>query len=348
MFLVFYSTVCYNKKKVRREFMRFAVIGTGWIADSYIEGTKIAGGWELAGVCSRKKETGLAFLEKYGLSTVFCSTEELAASDIPAVYIASPNAFHFEQAKTLLLAGKHVICEKPVTVTPEGCAELQKIAAEKGLIFLEAIMMRHLPQRKIVEGALAQLGRITAVRIDYSQLSSKYPAYLRGELPNIFNPKMAAGSLMDLGVYCVYPAVNWFGAPEEVRAFASFLPTGADESCAAVLRYPDKVVQLGCSKTGQSRLGTEIIGDSGTLVIDSISQLTGVRLFDKSGKASELVGQVEKNVLMSGEAADFLRYITNPESRKEYEEDSRLALEVSRVMAEIRRQAGIRFEEGIR
>ena len=106
-------------------------------------------------------------------------------------------------------------------------------------------------------------------------------------------------------------------------------------------------MQLGCSKTGQSRLGTEIIGDNGTLVIDSISQLTGVRLFDKSGKAFELVGQVEKNVLMSGEAADFLRYVTDPESCQEYEEDSRLALEVSRVMAEIRQQAGIRFEEGI-
>ncbi len=329
--------------------MRYAVIGTGWIAGSYIEGAAIAGNWELAAVCSRKRETGLAFGRKYGVETVFTSVEELAASDIPAVYIASPNALHFPQARLLLEAGKHVLCEKPITATSAGCAALQELAAAKGVILLEAIMMLHLPQRRAVEQALGQIGRITSARIDFSQLSSKYPAYLRGELPNIFNPQMATGSLMDLGVYCVYPALCWFGKPERVSASAAFLPTGADESCAAILTYPDKLVILNCSKTGQSRLGTEIIGDEGTLLIDSVSKLTGVSLVPQDGSRTELVGEIEKSVLMSGEAADFFRYITRPEeSKEEYARCTALAREVSAVMEEIRRQAGIRFEEGIR
>lgn len=328
--------------------MRYAVIGTGWIAGSYIEGADIAGNWELAAVCSRRRETGLAFGQKYGVEKVFTSVEELAASDIPAVYVASPNALHFPQAKLLLEAGKHVLCEKPLTATAAGCAQLQELAAKQGVVLLEAIMMLHLPQRRVIEEALGKIGRITSARIDFSQLSSKYPAYLRGELPNIFNPKMATGSLMDLGVYCVYPALTWFGRPERIAASAAFLPTGADESCAAVLTYPDKLVTLTCSKTGQSRLGTEIIGDEGTLVIDSISKLTGVSLAAKDGSRTELAGEVEKNVLMSGEAADFYRYITRPEeSREEYARCTALAHAVSSVMEEIRRQAGIRFEEGI-
>lgn len=331
--------------------MRYAVIGTGWIVDSYIEGAALAGGWELAAVCSRSREKGLAFGSKYGVSTVYTAPEELAADpSIEAVYIASPNCLHYAQSRTMLLAGKHVLCEKPVTVLPKECEELQVLAAEKGLIYLEAIMMLHLPQRQAVLDALPALGQITSAHLDFSQLSSKYEAYLRGELPNIFNPKMATGSLMDLGVYCVYPALDWFGFPRHITAAADFLPTGADGSCAAILEYPDKLVTLGCSKVGQSSLGSEILGDNGTLAIDSISQLARIQLYQNDGTSRSIVGSYEKNVLMSGEARDFLRYITCPgETREEYAYASRLSLDVCRVMAEIRRLAGIRFpgyEEG--
>ena len=104
--------------------MRYAVIGTGWIVDSYIEGAQLAGGWELAAVCSRNRQHGLDFAGKYGVATVYTTPEELAADPtIQAVYIASPNAFHYPQSKLMLSAGKHVLCEKPITVLPEQCAE---------------------------------------------------------------------------------------------------------------------------------------------------------------------------------------------------------------------------------
>lgn len=324
--------------------MHYAVIGTGWIVDSYIQGAALTGKWELAAVCSRSRGKGLQFGSNYGVSTVYTSVEELAADPaVEAVYVASPNRFHYEQSKLLLNAGKHVLCEKPITVSPEECEELQQLAAAKGLIYMEAIMMLHLPQRQAVLDALPQLGRITSAHFDFSQLSSKYPALLRGELPNIFNPKMATGSLMDLGVYCVYPALDWFGEPEKINASARFLPTGADESCTAIFEYPDKLLTLTCSKTGQSHLGSEILGDRGTLVIESISKLTGIRLF--TGNDSRLIwDDEEKPTLMSGESMDFYRFIKDPEgTQKEYERASKLSLSVSRTMEKIRRLSGIRF-----
>lgn len=326
--------------------MHYAVIGTGWIVDSYIQGAALTGKWELAAVCSRSREKGLRFGSNYGVSTVYTSVEELAADPaVEAVYVASPNRFHYEQSKLLLNAGKHVLCEKPITVSPEECEELQQLAAAKGLIYMEAIMMLHLPQRQAVLDALPQLGRITSAHFDFSQLSSKYPALLRGELPNIFNPKMATGSLMDLGVYCVYPAFDWFGEPEKINASARFLPTGADESCTAIFEYPDKLLTLTCSKTGQSHLGSEILGDRGALVIESISKLTGIRLF--IGNGSRLIwGDEEKPTLMSGESMDFYRFIKDPEgTQKEYERASKLSLSVSRTMEKIRRLSGIRFPD---
>ena len=132
------------------------------------------------------------------------------------------------------------MCEKPIVTAPEQFDELCAFAAEKGLVYMEAIMMRYLPAREILHKAMGQIGRISAARFDFSQLSSRYPALLKGEVPNIFNPAMAAGSLMDLGVYCVYPAIDLFGEPERVRASAGFLSTGADGFGSACLSYPER------------------------------------------------------------------------------------------------------------
>lgn len=325
--------------------VRYAVIGTGWVVDSYIAGAAMTGQWELAAVYSRKYETGFAFGEKYGVSTVYTDLNQLAASDIPAVYIASPNVLHYEQAKVLLQAGKHVLCEKPVTVTPSQCAALQQLAMQQGVIFLEAIMLMHLPQRHIVQKAIQGLGRITSAHFAFTQLSPHYDEYLRGGLPNIFNPHMATGSFMDIGVYCVYPAVAWFGMPDSVQAAASFLPSGADESCGVLLKYRDKLVTLNCSNTGNSPCASEIVGERGCLTFSSISRLTGIRQMDSQGHMQELVGEIEKNVLMRSEAEDFYRYITDPQAAEEYRSCAEHSLQVCVLMQKIRRQAGILFPE---
>ena len=89
---------------------------------------------------------------------------------------------------------------------------------------------------------------------------------------------MAGGCLMDLGIYCVYAALDLFGKPESVCTAASLLPTGADGSGGSLWTYPGTGVSLSYSKTGQSRLGSEIIGDQGTVVLESVSKLTGIRI----------------------------------------------------------------------
>jgi predicted dehydrogenase len=325
--------------------IRFGVVGTGWIADAFLAGSKIAGGLTFAAVVSRSRETGLAFAQKYGVDTVFTDCLAMAESNvIDAVYIASPNSLHYEQCQLFLEHGKHVLCEKPAAVTSRELAKLQQIAKEKDLVYLEAIMMMHLPQRRLVEQALLKIGKITSARIDFSQLSSKYPKLLAGELPNIFNPQFATGCLMDLGVYCVYPAVDFFGIPARTKTSAAFLATGADGSGSSIFCYPDKEVLLSYSKVGQSRLGSEIIGDRGTLLIESISCLTGMKIVYSDGSEEPVYGSAEKAELMSGEAADFRRFIEDPDHcRMEYRICRERSLTVCRLMEEMRAEAGIRF-----
>ena len=90
--------------------LRFGTIGSGWIADEYIHGAKDSGLWELTAVYSRTQERAAAYAKQHGAKHAFTNLEEMAASDVlDAVYIASPNAFHYEQAKLFLEHGKHVI-----------------------------------------------------------------------------------------------------------------------------------------------------------------------------------------------------------------------------------------------
>ena len=323
--------------------VKFAVIGTGWIAEEFVKGTELVEGLKFSAVYSRSKEKGKAFAEPFGGAEVFDDINALAKSDVDAVYIASPNSLHYEQSRLMLQNGKHVICEKPITVEPEEFEELRALAQEKGLVYMEAIMYMHLPARKTLKKALENLGEITTAHFDFSQLSSKYPALKKGELPNIFNPKFATGCLMDLGIYCVYPALDLFGEPKKITSTAGFLSTGADGYGTTVFDYENKQVTLTFSKVGQSRFGSQIFGDNGTISTPSISKLVNVSYFDNDGNETALTPDTEKHVLMSYEAQSFYNYITNPETRQELESINDLTLAVSKAMKIIREKTGIKF-----
>lgn len=322
--------------------MRYGVIGTGWIAKSFIDGAKQLCSADFEAVYSRTAEKGGKFAEENGIKKVYTNLEEFANGDFDAVYIASPNSLHYEQSKLMLESGKHVICEKPITVEPSELEELQSLAAKNGLIYIEAIMYMFNPARKLLKDAVEKIGRITSAHLDFSQLSSKYPAYLRGELPNIFNPVFATGCLMDLGVYCVYPALDIFGLPKKITACAHFMESGADGSGNSAFLYEDKLINLTYSKLGQDRLGSQIFGDEGTITIESVSKLTNINLYDNSGNCTQIIGDVPKETLMGYEAVAFEEFITNPDDPY-YKTVSERALQVSRAMKEIREKSGIKF-----
>ncbi len=322
--------------------MRYGVIGTGWIAKSFIDGAREVCGSEFSAVYSRTAESGNKFAAENKIGKVYTDINEFAKGDFDAVYIASPNRLHYEQSKLMLESGKHVICEKPITVEPEELEELQALAEKNGLIYVEAIMYMFNPARELLREAIGKIGKITSAHFDFSQLSSKYPAYLRGELPNIFNPALATGCLMDLGIYCVYPALDLFGMPEKITACAHFMESGADGSGTAGLLYSDKLITFTYSKLGQDRLGSQIFGDEGTIRIESISKLINMHLVNNNGESQEIIGDVAKEKLMGYEALGFEKFIVNPNDEY-YQVTKQRALQVSQIMKQIRDICGIKF-----
>jgi len=323
--------------------MNYAVIGTGWIAESYVRGTRLSENINLTAVYSRTYEKGLDFGNKFGCSNIYTDLNDFAKADeFDSVYIASPNVFHYSQSKLMLENGKNVICEKPATVTPEQLTELYDLAESKGLIFTEAMMMAYNPVSEKIAEAIKKIGEVHSAHFDFSQLSSKYPAYKRGELPNIFNPEMATGCLMDLGCYCVYAASYFFGMPESIMAHSVFLDTGADASTSAILSYKDLDVSVTSSKIGQDYAGSQIIGDLGTIRIESISKLINAEIIYNDGTRENLCGDVPKEVLMQYEAEAFRKFIENYEQNENtYLTAKRNSLNTCILLQEIREKSGI-------
>lgn len=322
--------------------INIGTVGTSGICESFIEGLKLAGGYKLNAVYSRGEKTGKAFATKHNCDNVFTDLTKMAAWDgIDAVYIATPNLFHFEQSKLFLENGKNVICEKPITTNADEYIELKKIADNNKLIYMEAIIPIHTDHYRDVKAAVAAIGNITAAKLDFFQRSSRLDAFLRGEHVNIFDMSLHAGTLMDLGVYCVYAAVDLLGVPKNIYASAHYLKNGADGSGAALFEYDNFSATLSYSKICQGGTASEIIGEKGSVIIERVSQYAGVTLL-KDGKETKVAGFFSKAELMSGEAKKFASYITDLAGySKDYEKASDMCLSVHKCMDEIKRKAKI-------
>lgn len=330
-------------KNEKRHKMRIATIGTSWITDSFIKSSAYVPETEIYAVYSRDIEKAEKFASEHNVNLYYNSLDDMLKNDkIDAVYIASPNYAHFEQAKKCLESGKHVICEKPAVVTSEQLKELYTVAESKNLIFLEAMKSMHSDGLSIILDEIKNIGDIKTAHIDFSQLSSKYPAYKRGEKPNIFNPELCTGALMDLGVYCVYFALELFGSPEKVVTHSDFLPSGADYSGSLIFVYPDKTVTVTYSKVANGFVPSKILGENGAITVKSVSKLTGVSRYYNDGDVTELYPTVDENLVMSKEIEAFVNF-SKGENLTYYDYCREISLDVCKIMENIRKENNFGF-----
>ncbi|MBE6806223.1 MAG: Gfo/Idh/MocA family oxidoreductase [Ruminococcaceae bacterium] len=322
----------------------FAVIGTSNITYEFVSAALNTGRYSLKAVYSRTYEKGSEFAAKFGCKKVFTSLLDLANDkSISTVYVASPNAVHYEQCKLILEHSKNVICEKTITGTPQEFLELKEIADKNGVIIVDAIMSRYSVGREPIKYAIGKIGNIIRARIDFSKISSRYYNFLNGEDVNIFNMKLGGGALMDLGVYCVYAALDLLGIPQSISAKATFLRGGADGEGTAVFRYDGFEAVLTYSKIADSTVASEIIGENGTVKIGQISQFIDASLVT-ANHTEKLVGMAQKIDVMMGEAVAFANLIEfGAKNAKTYKDISQLTYNVLLFMEEIKLAANIKY-----
>lgn len=249
--------------------MKLALLGTGMIVKEVLPVLTEIDGIELAGILStpRSLERAKELADEYliGLATSDYA-DILTSSAIDTIYIGTPNHTHYAYAREALLAGKHVICEKPFTLTLSEFEDLVAIAEQNNLMLLEAITNQYLGNFHYIKDHLSQLGEIKIVECNYSQYSSRYDAFKRGEIAPAFNPDMGGGALRDLNIYNIHLLVGLFGKPEEVFYLPN-MERGVDTSGVLVLDYKNfKAVAIG-AKDCSAEIKSTIQGDKGSIAI---------------------------------------------------------------------------------
>lgn len=266
--------------------IRLGTIGSGVIVHSILDNVSRTPGIRLEAVYSRSREKGEALAEKYGAAKVYTDMDAfLADEDVDLVYIATPNLLHYPQAKKALLAGKHVLLEKPFCTKLEHAKELVQIARERDLILADAVPTAFLPNLQVLREHLPKIGKIKLVMGNYSQYSSRYDQVLAGEKPNIFNPEYAGGCLMDINFYNVYLNVALFGKPKNARYHPNLYPGLADTSGVMVMQYDGFVSTNTGAKDTWGVNFFQIEGEKGYIYIpDGPQRLLEVRVVTKSGE----------------------------------------------------------------
>ena len=324
--------------------VNFAVIGTNFITDRFLEAAGTVDGFRLKAVCSRTVERAEAYAAKQGAERIFTDPEALArCGEIDAVYVASPNSLHASQSIRMMEHGKHVLCEKTIASNSRELSQMIAAAERNQVILLEAMRSIHSPGFAAIRESLPRLGTLRRVMFTFCKYSSRYDRFKRGIVENAFNPSLSNGALTDIGVYCVHPLVALFGAPENLVSTGTILPGSIDGQGTILADYGTMQAQLLYSKISDSSLPSEIQGEDGTMLIHRIQDPQAVCIRYRDGSEENLpIPQVQNN--MCYELRAFLSLMEKGQVRHPYLEYSRMALE---LMDKVRFQQGIRFPADI-
>jgi D-xylose 1-dehydrogenase (NADP+, D-xylono-1,5-lactone-forming) len=250
---------------VSDEPVRWGILSTAHINRLVVPPAQASEKVELVAVASRDASRAEAYAREWGIERAFGSYEALLEDrDVEAVYISLPNALHCPWSIRALEAGKHVLCEKPLSRRAADVEDAFDAAERAGRILMEAFMYRHHPQTRKLKELVAggAIGNLRLVRAAFS--------FTMSDLENVrMLPDVEGGGLMDVGCYCVSGARLLAGEPERVYGEQVVGPTGVDVVFSATMRFPQGVVgELDCGLVLPERDELEAIGDGGSAFLD--------------------------------------------------------------------------------
>jgi D-xylose 1-dehydrogenase (NADP+, D-xylono-1,5-lactone-forming) len=245
--------------------VKWGILSTADINRKLIPGAHASAKVDLAAVASRDQARADEYARRWEIPHAYGSYEALLADpSIEAVYISLPNTLHCDWSIRALEAGKHVLCEKPLSRHPHDVAAAFDAAERTGRHLMEAFMYRHNPQTKRLQELVAggAIGELRLVRSTFS-----YSLYDEDNIR--LRPEVEGGALMDVGCYCVSASRLLGGEPESVHAQAWFGPTGTDWVTTATLRFPgDVLAAFDCGTAMVDRDELEAIGSEGSVFLD--------------------------------------------------------------------------------
>lgn len=331
--------------------IRWGILGAGGIAAAYVTdllGSQGMGpegreaGLSVVAVGSRDLATARGFADRFGIPTAHGSYADLVADpSVDAVYVATPHVFHREQALLAISAGKHVLVEKPFTVNAAEAREVFAAAERAGVIALEAMWTRFLPQnhrlREILRSGL--LGELRLFTGTHAQALPSDPRH------RLNDPALGGGALLDLGVYPVAFALDVLGVPTGVHASGVLSDQAVDARVAAVFDHEGGARSMIYSALDlRMHNSARIDGSLGRIEIDDAFYVpSGFTVYDDDNRVIDRYASDERGLRgMQHQAWELARLVESG-----WDDDAPLApgdtIAVAATMDEIRRQIGVRY-----
>ncbi|HFI0862007.1 TPA: Gfo/Idh/MocA family protein [Streptococcus suis] len=211
---------------------KWATLGTGVIANELVQALQAMGG-NLYSVANRTYGKGVEFAQKYGIEKVYQEIDDVFEDpEVDIIYISTPHNTHINYLRKALKAGKHVLCEKSITLNSEELAEAIQLAEENQVILAEAMTIFHMPIYRQLSEVVAS-GKLG----DLKMIQMNFGSYKEYDMTNrFFNKNLAGGALLDIGVYAL-SFVRWFMTekPNQVLSQVKLAPTGVDEQVGILL-----------------------------------------------------------------------------------------------------------------
>ena len=245
---------------------RWGIMGCGGIANQFANDLVLSKYGQLVAVGSRSKAKAKQFAGKHGNVAAYDSYEELAADpDVDAVYVATPHPYHMENALLAIANGKHVLCEKPLTINAKQSRRMIAAAQKKGVFLMEGMWTRFFPAMVQLRKWLAsgRIGKVLAVEADFGVHFNAGPKH------RIFNPELGGGALLDLGIYPISFASMIFGAqPKKIVSAVHKYHTGVDDHAVIAFEYVGgETASIGISSVVRMKNEVRIFGTKGRVTV---------------------------------------------------------------------------------
>lgn len=264
--------------------IRWAILGAGRIANAFAKDFPLMQHADLVAVASSNKERGAIFAKQYNIPNVLSHDQLFNSEEIDAVYIATTHNFHFEQALKSLQIGKSVLCEKPITVNDTEFKKLMEVSKEKNIFLMEAMWTYFLPAIKKAKQWLNE-GRIGKLKVVQANFAVPMEKNMEGRM---YNPNLAGGSLLDLGVYPIALAQYFVGrVPEQIIASGAMTDTGVDERLGIIFQYRDVTATLFTSFVTRMDNKFKLFGEDGCIELPYFWKAGSAKLFDKDNNLKE-------------------------------------------------------------
>lgn len=261
-----------------QKIFNIGILGTGWIADKMA--TTLAGMTTARAyaVASRTEEKAAKFAASFSIPKAYGNYEALADDpEIDLIYIATPHSHHFENTKMCLLKNKPVLCEKAFTVNTPQAEELIRIANERKVFLAEAIWTRYQPMRQMITDV------INSGVIGKLQMLSANLCYPNIALQRMYDPALAGGALLDLGVYVLNFADMFFG--DDIKSISSHCikyTTGVDIQESITIEYNDgRIAVLWSSQLAKSDRQGIISGTDGFVIVENVNNPQSYAIYNQ-------------------------------------------------------------------